>query len=800
MATRSWVREMEIGLPAANAVPLASRARAAAALLLGAAILACGSAKTGGSHGTPPADSGPTITVQPQAQSVVAPSAATFTVSATCSSALRYQWTRGGTAIAGATAATYTTPATTIAGDDGAVFRVRVSCATRSVTSDPATLTVTAAPVAPSITTQPKAASVTAGQTATFSVVASGTAPLGYQWQRNGTDISGATSASYTTPATTTADSGAQFRVIVSNSAGSATSNAATLTVTAAPVAPSITTQPKAATVTAGQTATFTVVASGTAPLGYQWQKNGTSISGATSASYTTPATTTADNGAQFRVVVSNTAGTVTSNAATLTVTTAPPPSTTWVMGYVPMWATTAAKVDFSAMTHMGLADLMVRDDGTVYYESGSESVVPSFVTAAHQAGVKALVMIGGSDSSVAIGNAIAHGHQAALVDNLAAKIASGNFDGIDINWEDNIPSDVNKVRDFVAAMRSRLPSGAIITYTWLWLDGTPSFPDVGKAAIDGGADRLNIMTYQLDGWGYLDFTWAASALYKMASAPTDNTVEANVAGYTAAGVPKSKLSIGIGLYPDRFASFAPWKQGTAYTSGTTVVAGYSVYQATKAGTAGGTKPSGFGTSISDGGVTWKYVGQIGLGQPTATVSSAGIGDDVTNGSVWAYANQGVRFFDSETCSSSLLFPDDVQARGFISWEDPRSIAAKAHYVRSNGLGGVIVWTTAYGDTGSGNPFMDAIKKHFLGAAMPADVRVTPAPANVKQGAKQTFSATVEDAADPTVKWSVVEPGGGTIDADTGLYTAPVQAGVYHVRATLTDPSDIYADSTVTVK
>jgi len=84
---------------------------------------------------------------------------------------------------------------------------------------------------APYISTQPANQSVSAGQTATFSVAASGTAPLAYQWQMNGADISGAISASYTTPVTITANSGEQFRVMVSNSAGSVTSNSATLTV-----------------------------------------------------------------------------------------------------------------------------------------------------------------------------------------------------------------------------------------------------------------------------------------------------------------------------------------------------------------------------------------------------------------------------------------------------------------------------------------------------------------------------------------------------------------------------------------
>src|SRR5271156_4509865 len=87
---------------------------------------------------------------------------------------------------------------------------------------------------APSITTQPSNQTVTAGQTATFTVTADGTAPLTYQWQKGSTSITGATSASYTTPATTTANSGSQFSVVVSNAIGSVTSNSATLTVNAA--------------------------------------------------------------------------------------------------------------------------------------------------------------------------------------------------------------------------------------------------------------------------------------------------------------------------------------------------------------------------------------------------------------------------------------------------------------------------------------------------------------------------------------------------------------------------------------
>ena len=90
-------------------------------------------------------------------------------------------------------------------------------------------------PVAPSITTQPMNQTVAAGQTATFSVIASGTTPLSYQWSKNTgsgyAPISGATSSSYTTPATTLGDNGTTFEVTVTNTVSSVTSNPATLTV-----------------------------------------------------------------------------------------------------------------------------------------------------------------------------------------------------------------------------------------------------------------------------------------------------------------------------------------------------------------------------------------------------------------------------------------------------------------------------------------------------------------------------------------------------------------------------------------
>ena len=269
----------------------------------------------------------PAITIQPADQTAITGQTVTFSVKATGTS-LRYQWQKNGEHITDATNSSYTTPATSMA-DSGTKYSVIVSNNVSTVTSNMATLTVSDTAVAPAITIQPTDQTAITGQTATFSVTATGTS-LQYQWKKGDTAIPGATSSSYTTPATSMADSGAVFTVVVSNSAGSVTSNNATLTVTAAVVvpvvvAPAITTQPAAQTVTAGQTATFSVTATGTAPLTYQWKKGGTAISGATSSSYTTDATVLGDSGAVFTVVVTNSAGSVTSSGAALTVNAAPP-------------------------------------------------------------------------------------------------------------------------------------------------------------------------------------------------------------------------------------------------------------------------------------------------------------------------------------------------------------------------------------------------------------------------------------------------------------------------------------------
>ena len=275
------------------------------------------------------APAAPTIITQPVAQSVTVGQSATFTTIATGSGTLSYQWTKGGVAISGATAASYTIPNTT--GTDAASYAVLVtntvnSVASSSTASSAVSLIVTA-PSTPTIATQPTAKSVTVGQSVTFSVLATGSGTLSYQWTKGGVAISGATTATYTISTTASTDAG-NYAVSVVNTVSSmasavTTSAAVSLTVNAALVGPTITTQPTAQSVTVGQSATFSVVATGSGVLTYQWTKGGVAISGATAAVYTIASTVTTDAGS-YAVAVTNSVSTVTSTTTTLAVNAAP--------------------------------------------------------------------------------------------------------------------------------------------------------------------------------------------------------------------------------------------------------------------------------------------------------------------------------------------------------------------------------------------------------------------------------------------------------------------------------------------
>lgn len=277
---------------------------------------------------------GPSITGQPQPQTVCVGTNASFNVTAT--GALSYQWqlsTNNGanfSNISGATAATLNVNAVTVS-QNNYQYRVIVTGQCNTTASNAALLTVQ---TAPAITTPPQSISRCIGSDAAFSVVAAGT-NITYQWQvstdggANFNPIGGAITNSYTATGVTIAMNNYRYRVVVSGTCTpAATSTAAILTVVS-PV--TVTTQPDNITICETGNVSFTAAGSGIGVL-YQWQvstdggANYTNINGATAATLNVNAVTAAMNSNRYRALLSNATCTnpVATNGAILTVNARP--------------------------------------------------------------------------------------------------------------------------------------------------------------------------------------------------------------------------------------------------------------------------------------------------------------------------------------------------------------------------------------------------------------------------------------------------------------------------------------------
>jgi len=259
----------------------------------------------------------PSVTVTPAALPVTNGTSATFTASVIGDQPVSYQWRNNSSIIPAATNSSYTVSFATSSGSYDVIV---TNLFGSSTSSPPAILTVKNPPV---ILTQPTNLTVTLGGAATFTVVATGDAPLAYFWQFNGATIGNAPNAgSYTINTATTNDAGS-YQVIVSNNVGSVASSTVVLTVL---VPPAITTGPQSQTVPLGTNVTFQVTATGSEPLSYQWRLNGANISEGIGSSYSISGVTAGQAG-NYDVVVSNAAGSVTSAPpAVLTVLLPPSP------------------------------------------------------------------------------------------------------------------------------------------------------------------------------------------------------------------------------------------------------------------------------------------------------------------------------------------------------------------------------------------------------------------------------------------------------------------------------------------
>jgi hypothetical protein len=177
------------------------------------------------------------ITQQPLSVVRAVGQPASFSVAATGTAPLSYQWMKNGVNIAGAAGSSYSIPSTVTA--DAASYSVTVTGPVGAATSSSVALTLN---IVPTVSTQPLNAYKALGQSAMFSVVASGTGPFTYQWSKDGNAIAGANAATYSIAVVGNTDVG-RYSVSVANAVGAVLSQQAELAIV---TVPSILIQPTA--------------------------------------------------------------------------------------------------------------------------------------------------------------------------------------------------------------------------------------------------------------------------------------------------------------------------------------------------------------------------------------------------------------------------------------------------------------------------------------------------------------------------------------------------------------------------
>ena len=253
----------------------------------------------------------PVITTQPSSVGTNYGSLVTFTVTASGTQPLSYQWYKSGIAIQGANLNYITFPSVT--NTDSGTYQVAITNIYGGTNSASVKLSV-ANPIL--VISQPTSLIVTQGQTTTFNITVTGDSPS-YQWRKNNSVIGGATNSFYYITNTQYGLNGGTYNVVITNQVSSVTSSGALLTVVGLP---SITTQPTSKTIGVGSNVTFTVTATaGASPLFYQWFNTNNVVSNQTNASLILQNLQLTDSG-DYYVVITNSFGSVTSSLASLTV------------------------------------------------------------------------------------------------------------------------------------------------------------------------------------------------------------------------------------------------------------------------------------------------------------------------------------------------------------------------------------------------------------------------------------------------------------------------------------------------
>jgi chitinase len=347
-----------------------------------------------------------------------------------------------------------------------------------------------------------------------------------------------------------------------------------------------------------------------------------------------------------------------------------PPPTGRWLSGYYVGYQRSLypeSQVDFSLLTHIFVGRIIPTTSGGVLEHFDIDNtngpiMARNLSTRAHEAGRKAVLMLGGAGEHAGFVGAASSANRATFVGNLISTMDSLGYDGIDVDWEPINAEDRAPLLALLQALRTARPN-MILTIPVGWVNSNfPGSIDSWYATVAGVVDQMNLMTYDMagpySGW----VTWHSSAL--LDNQPNHpSSVASSVQAYRNVGVAAAKLGIGIGFY------------GTCWRGAT-----------------GPRQTIGSGVSLvaSDNTMSWANIMSL-------------------------YYDAGARRWDDLAKVPYLTFttPKGPSQCNYVSYDDEQSIAEKGAHVKANGLGGAIIWTIGQGHlpnapAGSQDPVLKA--------------------------------------------------------------------------------------------
>jgi chitinase len=349
-----------------------------------------------------------------------------------------------------------------------------------------------------------------------------------------------------------------------------------------------------------------------------------------------------------------------------------------YYVGYIPY---PVSEIDFSGITHLMIGPILPKSDATLevsMYTANGPQLAKQAAQAARSNSKKAVAFLGGMDTAPQWRVASNAANRTKFIANLKKLMSDYSFDGLDLDWEPVAESDKPLILALVKELRAALPN-AVLTFPAYGTINTNFRDDLSfYAQLAPYLNQLNLMTYDMIG-AYPDGTpyegwlsWHHTPLYNPRTGEywrTPSSIDDAVKAYLAAGVPASKLGIGMGFY------------GSCWSGPVT-------------------------------GPRQEFNGSKRLAGDNE-MSYANIIRD--------YYNATALRWDDGAKMHYLSFSQPKGPKGctFISFESGKSIRAKGDYVKANALGGAIIWNINEGyiankTTGPKNPLLAVTKRAFL--------------------------------------------------------------------------------------